>query len=73
MSSSKDTINNKIDDINIGIFICILFYLEIPDLFALDQKMFYHRFKTSNELCSIGLFTYESEMSTKKHRKMKCR
>ena len=46
---------------------------EIPVSFNFLDQMFYHRFRTSNELCSAGLFTPDPHVSNKKHRKMKCK
>ena len=47
--------------------------LDDCDLYVIDNRMFYHHFKSSNELCTAGLFTYDSESISKKHRKMKCK
>ena len=46
---------------------------DIPVSFNFLDQMFYHRFRTSNELCSAGLFTPDPHVSNKKHRKMKCK
>lgn len=54
--------------------ICGFFsFIGILDTFVLDERLFYHRFKTSSELCSAGLFSYESESASKKHKKLKCK
>ena len=47
--------------------------LEIPVSFNVLDQMFYHRFRTSNELCSAGLFTVDTYIPSKKHRRMKCK
>ena len=38
----------------------------------LGKEMFYHRFRTSAELCKAGLFIEESQLPSKKHRRLKC-
>ena len=76
MSIAKDESPENIDGLQLGTI--IFYYLNyscigIPDLYVIDNRMFYHHFKTSNELCTAGLFTYDSESISKKHRKMKCK
>ena len=55
------------------VIVDISWHLDISELFGQNDKMFYHQMKTSNDLCSVGLFTLERESETKKHKMMKCK
>ena len=54
-------------------FVCKLIEIEISSPASFRNTMFYHRFRTSAELCMAGLFTIEKQSPTKKHRRMKCK
>lgn len=74
MSTKKDepVANYSLDQFGILFSWWIVTLVEMPPPFTSPDKQFYHHYRTSNELCSAGLFTVDSETPTKKHRRMKC-
>ena len=74
MSLKKDeaVTNYSLEQFGILFSRWILMHLVMPQPFAVTDKLFYHQYRTSNELVSAGLFTVDSETPSKKHRRMKC-
>ena len=65
-------IHEGIENMGMHFHLYLLLILGIPFPDSIDRSMYYHRFRTSQELCEAGLFQLAKKSASKKHRRLIC-